>query len=245
MSDAGARPVGAHHDMAGIIASSGFESGDRVVVGHWWRSPIGPFTDVMWCEPDGVRVLLAPDEAVARFVTSVYRFDRLEVVPFETWSGPRLLVVRAGDREVRFDARHGVGLPFVRPRWFTRWVEGPIARVTFGVRTYGVSPTGVQEWYRARSWHPLRHASATVGRVDLGAPGPVDPPARFGFTEPPRHPSFVRVHPSLRDPSGRLDVVLAGMDARLHLAPTPMPRGRARTAAARVRTRARAGRARG
>lgn len=34
--------------MAGSIVSSGFASGDRVVVGHWHETPIGPITDVMW-----------------------------------------------------------------------------------------------------------------------------------------------------------------------------------------------------
>lgn len=209
MSDAG---VG--HDMVGSISSCGFASGDRVVVGHWWRSPIGPFTDIMWCEPDGVRVLLAPDDAVARFVTSIYRFDRLEVVRFETWSGPRQLSVRAGDREVRFVGRHGVRVPIVRPLWITRYVEGPLAHLLLGVRTHGRSPTGVEEWYRAVGFRLLRSASAAIDGVDLGAPGPARPPSRFGFSEPPRLPAMVHVHPHLHDPSGRLDIVIGGLEHR-------------------------------
>ena len=231
--------AGVRHEMSGVIASSGFESGDRVVVGHWWRSPVGAFTDVMWCEPDGVRVLFAPDDAVARFVTSVYRFDRLEVVPFETWSGPRQLVVRAGDREVRFEGRHGLRLPFRRPPGFTRWVEGPIGRAVFGVRTYGVSPTGVEEWYRSVAWRPLRHASATIGGMDVGSPGPIDPPTRFGFSEPPRHPSMVHLSPMLRDPSGRLDLVVAGLEQRHALHASTVPPGRVRALASRARGAAR------
>lgn len=121
-------------------------------------------------------------------MTSVYRFDRLEVVPFETWSGPRQLVVRAGDREgpLRGSPRAPVA---ATPRVHV-WVEGPIGRAVFGVRTYGVSPTGVEEWYRSVAWRPLRHVSATIGGMDVGSPGPIDPPTRFGFSEPPRHPSM-------------------------------------------------------
>ena len=29
-------------EMEGLIGAAGFASGDRVVVGHWARSPIGP-----------------------------------------------------------------------------------------------------------------------------------------------------------------------------------------------------------
>jgi hypothetical protein len=208
-------PGGTRHGLDGVIASCGFASGDRVVVGHWWTSPVGPFTDVMWCEPDGVRVLYAPDDTVARFVTALYRFDRLEVVPFETFSSSRLLVVRFGDREVRVDAR--------RRRWpvplsgspaVCRWVQGPVARRLMGVRTYGVTGSGVHEWYRARSHRRLRSASATAGGRALGSMTPVEPAVRFGFSEPPRRPSFVRVRPLLVDPVGRLDRVLDTLPPR-------------------------------
>ena len=40
-------------------------------------------------------------------------------------------------------------IPFSSIPGVTRWVQDPIARVTMGVRTYGKSPTGVREWYRA------------------------------------------------------------------------------------------------
>lgn len=169
----------------------------------------------MWAEPDGVRVLYAPDEAVGRFVTSVYRFDRLEIVPMESWSDGRRLVLRFGERpdvrELRFEARHGVPLP-VLTTGLTRWVEGPIARVTMkGVRTFGTSPTGVSEWYRAARWAPLRTAAASVGGRDLGRWGPVAPATRFGFSEPPHRPAMVQVRPVLADPTGRLDQVIDGL----------------------------------
>jgi hypothetical protein len=197
------------HTLGGVIGSAGFASGDRLVVGHWWRSPIGAFTDVMWVAPDDLRVLYAPDDRVARFVTSLYRFDRAEVVPFQTEGDARQLLVVFGDRTLTMRSGRGVPIPFGRPRWFTRWIEGPIARATMGVRTYGVTPTGVREWYQAEVYRPLRDATAAVDGALLGAWGPVEPPTGVGFSEPPRRGSIVNLRTQLEDPSGRLDELLA------------------------------------
>lgn len=194
--------------MGGVIASVGFASGDRVVVGHWWQSPVGPFTDVMWATPDGLRVLYTPTDRVQRFVTSVYTFDRSEVVPFHAAGDGRALRVELPDRSIALRSRRGVPLPMRRPRWFTRWVEGPVARAVMGVRTYGVSPTGVREWYQADVWRPVRAAGASVGGHDLGPWGRVEPATGFGFSEPPRRASMVNLHTYLQDPTGRLDAVL-------------------------------------
>lgn len=199
---------GALHVMAGVIAASGFASGDRIVVGHWWQSPIGPFTDVMWAEPDGLRVLYTPSDRVQRFVTSVYTFDRSEVVPFHTAGDGRHLTVSFGGRRVELRSRRGLPIPLRRPRWFTRRVEGPVARALLHVRTYGVSPTGVQEWYQADVWRPMRQASASVAGRDLGDMARVEPATGFGFSEPPRRPSMVNLHTYLVDPAGRLDAVI-------------------------------------
>lgn len=196
--------------MAGTIAAAGFASGDRVVIGHWWRSPVGPFTDVMWATADGVKVLYAPDHRVARFVTSVYRFDRTDVVPFRTRVAGRSLRVEAGDRMIELTGGRGVPLPLPasRPRWFTRWLEAPIARALLGVRTFGTSPTGVREWYQASWWRPVREGRARVGGVELGAFGPVEPAVGVGFTEPPRRASMVELRTVLEDTTGRLAALL-------------------------------------
>ncbi len=74
--------------MEGIIAACGFTSGDRVVVGQWARSPIGPMADVMWAAPDGTRTLFAPSEAIAAFVTAIYDFDAVAVTPPVDHRGP-------------------------------------------------------------------------------------------------------------------------------------------------------------
>lgn len=191
---------GARVSMRGSIVSSGFASGDRVVVGDWAESPVGRITDVMWAEPSGRRVLFVPDDAAAAFVAGVYEFDAVEVVPLRAVAGGRSLTVTLGDRVLRFDARRGAPIPVRRPAWFTRYVEGPIARWLMGVTTYGVSPTGVEEWYRADRWAPLRQASASVAGRSLGAMAPVTPACGFGFSEPPASPSWVDVRPLLRYP---------------------------------------------
>lgn len=200
------------HRMEGIIAACGFASGDRVVVGQWALSPIGPIADVMWAAPDGTRTLLAPTEAVATFVTAVYDFDEVVVGPLATSGDGRSMRVQIGAegdgaaRRVVMAAATGWRIPpRRRPAALTRWVEAPIARATMGVRTYGVSPHGIREWYQATAWRPVVAATATLGGRDLGQLAPVDPPCRFGFSEPPPQPSITEVRPLLEDPSGALD----------------------------------------
>jgi hypothetical protein len=158
--------------------------------------------DVMWARPDGERVLLAPTEPAAAFIGSVYRFDRIEVVAVDGSSDGRTLDVAAGPLTIHLTAGRGWPLPpaRLRPPWCTRFVEGPIARAVMGVRTYGVTPTGVREWYRADRWRPVVAGSAALDGVDLGPIGPVDPPCRFGFSEPPRRPSITEVRPLLEFP---------------------------------------------
>lgn len=201
------------HQLVGAICSAGFASGDRVVVGHWEESPLGPLTDVMWARPDGERRLLVPTPEAAALVTAVYEFDRTVVVPVEARFDGRHLDVHAGLLRVSMWGHRGWPVPLGRgrPAWVTRWLEGPVAAGLLGVRTYGVSSTGVHEWYRADEYRPVATARASVDGADLGPLRPLRPPVRFGFSEPPRRPSIVRVRPLLWDPSGRLDEVLAGI----------------------------------
>lgn len=178
-----------------------------MVVGHWARSPVGPLSDVMWASPSGHRTLYAPSAEGADFVTSVYAFDEVVVDPdlVVTGDGRSLdVVLPARSATVALVAGTGWHIPPpVRPAWLTRWVEAPIARALMGVQTYGVSPTGVEEWYQATAWRPVVTARATVAGDDLGGLALIDPPCRFGFSEPPRHPSLTTVRPLLRFPSLR------------------------------------------
>ena len=166
----------------------------------------------MWATADGERRLVAPTRDVAAFVSAVYRFDRTDVTPLDADLSvpPWRLRVSAPDLGLELSLRAGRGwrIPFPRPPWFTRWVEAPLARRLLGVRAYGVSPTGVAEWYRADAYRPVVAGQASLVGRDLGAVGLLDPPVGFGFSEPPRRPSMVWVRPLLEDRSGALVSVL-------------------------------------
>ncbi|NKX52769.1 hypothetical protein HER39_19765, partial [Arthrobacter deserti] len=63
--------------FTGFIAGLGTSAGRRLVVGHWTDPPLGAFTDVMTEDRDGLRSLLAPNRAVADYVSVTYRFDEV------------------------------------------------------------------------------------------------------------------------------------------------------------------------
>lgn len=201
------------HRLLGTISSAGFASGDRFVIGSWEASPIGPFTDVMWAAPSDEKVLLVGSERVGRFVSAVYGFgfSRVEVVAIDGHLERGVLSVEAGDVRLHFEAGPGWRIPLraIRPPAVTRWVEGPLARLLLGVRTYGVSPSGVREWYVADEYRPVAAARASIGGTDLGDLQRRWTATGFGFSEPPTPPAMVRVRPLLVDPSGGLDRVVA------------------------------------
>jgi hypothetical protein len=188
--------------MRGVIAGCGFASGDRFVIGHWSESPVGAFSDVMWAAPDGHRTLLVADAAASAFVTSVYEFDTVEVRALEVVHDRKVLAVRAG--ELAIVMRLGTRIPVPRPPWLplVRAV-GPISRLLTGAGTYGVSPTGVREWYRASALQRVQDAHARRGNVDLGAFGPPRPACGFGFTDAPRFAALTELRPQLRFPGTR------------------------------------------
>ena len=67
----------------GRVISSGFATGDMVVIGDWKDSPHGPFTNLMWAKPDGTRVLIAPSRELGDFVSSLYSFEEVIVSRME------------------------------------------------------------------------------------------------------------------------------------------------------------------
>jgi hypothetical protein len=156
----------------------------------------------MWARPDGRRVLVASTGEGTGYVSSVYGFDEVRVSPLKVTLEGRTVDLFAAELglELHLTGGRAVRLPWARPAWFTRWVEAPIARRLLGVNTYGVSPSGVQEWYRAVSFRRVVAGWASIEGVDLGRLGPIDPPAGFGFSEPPRFPSMVGVEPLLEWP---------------------------------------------
>lgn len=191
----------------GRILGAGTSSGLRLVVGDWARSPLGHFTDVMVATPEGRRILLAPDEEVAEYVTSTYTFDevvRCEVTVVETSpaKGRRAWAVVAGPLTCRLDlgARTGTGWllravpgPIARSRAFATLVDPVARRVHPGVRTRGSAGNGRREYYGARDQHAVTGLSGSWHGRDLGSLTEVSPAPDFGFSSTPRRPSLTRV----------------------------------------------------
>ncbi|MGY5117687.1 hypothetical protein ACWC2H_17790 [Streptomyces sp. 900105755] len=186
----------------GWIAGLGSASGTRVVLGHWPRSPFGPFSDVMLERGDGERLLLAPTRRTAEFVSGTYGFDAVHVVPVDvavradTWTvtaGPLRLRFITGRRTLLGHLLRAVPGPLAgRPAWSA--VTDAAARVLVpGVRTRGTAGRGRREWYGARDLLAIRELSGTYDGADLGALAPVEPPVRFGFGSVPRRPGLTRV----------------------------------------------------
>ena len=172
------------------------------MVGTWPTSPIGRLDDLMWARPDGRRLLLASTAEATDYIAGVYGFDEVVVGPLRVDLHERFLHLHAPGLGIELHLTGGFALrvPWVRPAWFTRWVEGPIARRLLGVNTYGVSPSGVREWYRATSIRRLVAGWASIDGRDLGRMGAIDPPVRFGFSDPPPFPTMVGVRPLLEWP---------------------------------------------
>ncbi|MEI7030461.1 hypothetical protein [Streptomyces pratensis] len=197
----------------GWIAGVGTSSGTRVVVGHWPRSPFGPFSDVMVQRPGGKRLLLAPSGPVADFVAATYRFDRIDVVPVavsvsgDVWlveAGPLRLRLRTGRQSPFGLLLSAVPASFARSPLWARLCDLPARTLMPGVRTLGSAGSGRREWYGARGLRPVLAADASWGGASLGALAPLDPPVAFGFGSAPRRPCVVRVTTTVerRAPSG-------------------------------------------
>ena len=190
------RPI---ETLRGSITSVGFDSGHRFVIGDWRHSPIGPFADVMWALPNGRRVLVC-DAAAAAYIVSVYPFDEVrdQAVTAERDGGS--YTVRADG--LQLDMKIGLAMLRLppRPRWITATIENWCARKLLDVRTHGASPSGVVEWYRTRTARRVVNATASLDGVDLGSLAPLDRPLGFGFTDPPRQPSQVRLRVDLQHP---------------------------------------------
>jgi hypothetical protein len=184
----------------GWIAGIGTSSGTRVVIGHWARSPLGPFSDVMLERADGHRLLLAPSRQSAGFIADTYVFDEVRTVPVEVTVADGAWTVVAGPLELCFTTgrRSAVGLLLravprplsARPAWATAI---GLPALLLGVRTHGSARGGRHEWYGAHDLHLITTATATYEGEALGRLARVEPPVRFGFGSTPRTPCLVRV----------------------------------------------------
>jgi hypothetical protein len=186
----------------GEIAAFGTSAGHRIVLGRWPVSPFGPISDVMLETPDGMRLLIAPNDEVAGFIASTYRFDSVEVTPVEMIRRPGRLQVAAGQlrADLTIGGRGWLGLLLravpravaTAPSWATL-IDPLVRRALPGVRTRGSAGSGRREWYGARDLHPLVSVTAHWQGTDLGAMADVRPPVRFGFGSTPRRPSIVHL----------------------------------------------------
>jgi hypothetical protein len=186
----------------GWIAGLGTSSGTRVVLGHWQRSPFGPFSDVMLERADGERLLLAPTPETADFIGGTYVFDTVRVVPVRVGFADGTWTVTAGSLELRFvtGRREPLGLllravpgALARAPAWSALTDRPARALLPGVRTRGTARTGRREWYGARDLRSIRLVSASFEGADLGTTAPVEPPVRFGFGSVPRKPTLIRV----------------------------------------------------
>lgn len=193
----------------GHIAGLGTAEGTRVVLGHWPRSPFGPFADVMVERPDGHRLLLAPTAEVAEFVGATYQFDEVVPVPVDVRRAGTRWHVTAGPLELRLVVGRRTALghllrlvpaPLATSLGWAR-VTGPVARLLLpGVATVGSAGGGRLEWYAARDVRRVVAARVRWDGADLGALRPVHPPTRFGFSSTPARPSVVAVVTTVRLP---------------------------------------------
>ncbi|MEU8466412.1 hypothetical protein AB0F30_00480 [Streptomyces sp. NPDC029006] len=184
----------------GWIAGLGTASGTRAVLGHWPRSPFGPFSDVMVEREDGHRLLLAPSRRIADFIATTYRFDEVRVTPVSVRVEAARWTVAAGPLALCFTTgrRGPAGLLLravparlaARPAWTL--VTYLPARL-LGVRTRGSAGGGRREWYGALDLRPVVSATVVLAGRDLGPLAPVVPPVRFGFGSAPSRPGLVRV----------------------------------------------------
>lgn len=186
----------------GRIAGVGSDSGVRLVVGHWERTPLGSFSDVMVETSAGHRVLLAPRPEVAEFIEATYTFDEVRLEPVEVTTGVDGWTVRSPSLslDVSTGRRTVLGrllrlVPRVvatSPTWCA--VTDPVARLLLrGVRTRGAAREGRREYYGATDMHHVVAASGRFDGVDLGGLRPVHPPCRFGFSSTPARPSVTSV----------------------------------------------------
>lgn len=190
------------HCFTGNIAGVGSSSGVRVVVGRWDHSPLGTFADVMLAEPDGTRVLLAPSDEVADFVSTTYQFDRVDIGPVSAQVDAGAWHVTAPGLDLRFTtgARPLLGwlLRLVPRRLATApaWARltDPVARVVLrGVRTRGTAGNDRREYYGATDLHRITGVRGTWRGDDLGVVSPVSPEPRFGFGSTPERPSVTSI----------------------------------------------------
>ena len=177
--------------FTGRITSSGFSSGDRIVIGDWKDSPFGSFTNIMWAKSNGSRILLSPRENLAEYVSSLYSFEEVKITPIEVKRNNREISVKAGNLEVKMAWSLAFPIPIWRPKWFISVFENAIATRFFNTSTFGMTRNGRREWYSIRGISKVIHGECIIDGVNIGQSKNFEIDACFGFSEPPKWPSSV------------------------------------------------------
>jgi hypothetical protein len=188
--------------FTGHIAGLGTTSGVRMVIGSWQESPFGRFADVMVESADGERMLLAPTDEIADFVSATYTFDSYEIGTVVAEQAADAFTVTAPGLDVSgrlgVAARYDGLLRLVPPRLATapvwlRAIDPVAARLIKGVRTAGSAGNGRREYYGVRRTRRIAAVDGRFRGADLGGLAPLDPPVRFGFSSAPTEPQMVSV----------------------------------------------------
>jgi len=177
--------------FVGRITSTGFSSGDRIVIGDWKESPLGGFTNIMWAKHDGTRVLLSPSKKHADYVSGLYSFEEVRITEIDVLRSKGEVSVKGGGLSVRISWGSAVPLPFWRPLWFVASVEAVLGRAIFGTKTYGRTRDDRRGWYSVRSISRVLEAEGDINGKKLGQKERFHTTACFGFSEPPPMPTSV------------------------------------------------------
>jgi hypothetical protein len=181
----------------GRITSCGFSSGDRIVIGTWINTPFGSFSDIMWAKPDGTKVLIAPNQKIANYISSLYDFDIIKIEELDIESDENMMKIETKDLNCHFEWSRGVSfLIKKRPLWFVASIEYFFGWLIFGTKTYGKTKNGKKEWYAVDRLSRLTLADVEFNGKNLGEQTKFHPKANFGFSDPPKMPcsALVRSH---------------------------------------------------
>ena len=154
----------------------------------------------MWGTPDGEKILVAGNDQVADFVSAIYDFDRIQIENLHTSSDGKRTEAKAHNLEIEILGGLVGGILPTRPLAFTKYIENPFANLLMGVKTYGTSSRGVEEWYQAKRWRWVKDGSVKLNGVNLESRSKFTEPIRVGFSEPPRKSAIVEIHVSIKSP---------------------------------------------
>ena len=177
----------------GRITSSSFSSGERIVIGDWVDSPLGSFTNIMWARADGKRILISPSPECASYVSNLYSFEEVIISPLNVKRKKKNIEIESKNLSIFIEWGWSFPIPFNRPRWFISNFEYFFANLFFGTKTHGKTKDNRKEWYMVRSISRVRHASAKYKGKSFGSIAKISSPINFGFSDPPKNPSSVRV----------------------------------------------------